>query len=115
MLLRAGTATGEQLQEILSDIRRDDLRAHEVIRRLRALLEKHEVEQHRVAPARGSERSTVAARARGTAARREHRAQLRGDVRRAARRSDPAPAGAAESGAQCDGRDGADPPPRRAA
>lgn len=45
MLLRAGTATSEQLQDILSDIRRDDLRAHEVIRRLRALLEKNEVEQ----------------------------------------------------------------------
>jgi signal transduction histidine kinase len=31
------------LHEILADIRRDDLRAHEVIRRLRALLENHEV------------------------------------------------------------------------
>lgn len=48
MMLRAGTATSEELQEILSDIRRDDLRAHEVIRRLRALLEKNEVEQTEV-------------------------------------------------------------------
>jgi signal transduction histidine kinase len=42
--LRLGTATAEGLREILADIRRDDLRATEVIRRLRALLEKHEVE-----------------------------------------------------------------------
>jgi signal transduction histidine kinase len=44
LLLKAGKATPEDLREILADIRRDDLRAHEVIRRLRALLEKHEVE-----------------------------------------------------------------------
>jgi signal transduction histidine kinase len=44
LLLRGGAATPEALAEILADIRRDDLRATEVIRRLRALLEKHEVE-----------------------------------------------------------------------
>jgi len=44
LLLRGGAATPEALSEILADIRRDDLRATEVIRRLRALLEKHEVE-----------------------------------------------------------------------
>jgi signal transduction histidine kinase len=33
------------LLQILADIRRDDLRASEVIRRLRALLAKHEIEQ----------------------------------------------------------------------
>jgi signal transduction histidine kinase len=43
LLLQSGRATPEALREILSDIRRDDLRAHEVIRRLRALLERHEV------------------------------------------------------------------------
>jgi signal transduction histidine kinase len=44
LLLRSGAATPQGLREILADIRRDDLRAYEVIRRLRALLEKHEVE-----------------------------------------------------------------------
>jgi signal transduction histidine kinase len=44
LLLRRGGASPDELREILADIRRDDLRAHEVIRRLRALLEKHEVE-----------------------------------------------------------------------
>jgi C4-dicarboxylate-specific signal transduction histidine kinase len=44
MLLQGGRATTAELREILADIRRDDLRAHEVIRRLRALLEKNEVE-----------------------------------------------------------------------
>jgi signal transduction histidine kinase len=46
MLRNADTSKGalrEALHEILADIRRDDLRAHEVIRRLRALLENHEV------------------------------------------------------------------------
>ena len=43
LLLQSGKAGSGQLREILADIRRDDLRAHEVIRRLRALLEKHEV------------------------------------------------------------------------
>jgi signal transduction histidine kinase len=43
LLLQNGQAGTGQLREILADIRRDDLRAHEVIRRLRALLEKHEV------------------------------------------------------------------------
>jgi signal transduction histidine kinase len=47
LLLQRGNASTEELREILADIRRDDLRAHEVIRRLRALLEKQEVE-HRV-------------------------------------------------------------------
>jgi C4-dicarboxylate-specific signal transduction histidine kinase len=44
LLLKSGTASTAGLREILADIRRDDMRAHEVIRRLRALLEKHEVE-----------------------------------------------------------------------
>jgi signal transduction histidine kinase/ABC-type uncharacterized transport system substrate-binding protein len=44
LLLKKGTASTDELRAILADIRREDLRAHEVIRRLRALLEKHEVE-----------------------------------------------------------------------
>lgn len=44
MLLDAGQIDLPQLREILGDIRRDDLRAHEVIRRLRALLQMKQVE-----------------------------------------------------------------------
>jgi signal transduction histidine kinase len=43
LLLQRGKTSVGQLREILADIRRDDLRAHEVIRRLRALLEKRDV------------------------------------------------------------------------
>ncbi|MFM1989180.1 MAG: hypothetical protein RJA99_2137 [Pseudomonadota bacterium] len=43
LMLRGGCATPEALREILADIRRDDLRAHEVIRRLRGLLENQQV------------------------------------------------------------------------
>ena len=45
MMLRAGPVQPEALRDILADIRRDDLRAHEVIRRLRGLLEKRTVER----------------------------------------------------------------------
>jgi len=45
MLLQSGAARPGDLKDILADIRRDDLRASEVIRRLRALLAKHEVER----------------------------------------------------------------------
>jgi C4-dicarboxylate-specific signal transduction histidine kinase len=44
LMLRSGCASPEALRDILADIRRDDLRAHEVIRRLRGLLEKREIE-----------------------------------------------------------------------
>lgn len=44
LMLQSGRADQAQLLEILSDIRRDDLRAHEVIRRLRALLRKQQIE-----------------------------------------------------------------------
>lgn len=44
LMLRGGRASPEALRDILADIRRDDLRAHEVIRRLRGLLEKREIE-----------------------------------------------------------------------
>jgi signal transduction histidine kinase len=43
MMVRSGTASQAQLGEMLADIRREDLRAGEVIRRLRALLEKRAV------------------------------------------------------------------------
>ncbi len=43
-LLDSGPDRLEEVRAILGDIRRDDLRASEVIRRLRRLLEKHEVD-----------------------------------------------------------------------
>ena len=45
LMLESGTDRRDELREILSDIRRDDLRASEVIRRLRTLLAKQEVER----------------------------------------------------------------------
>jgi signal transduction histidine kinase len=47
MILASGAQRPDELRQILADIRRDDLRASEVIRRLRALLAKHEVERQR--------------------------------------------------------------------
>ena len=44
LLLQSGEDRRDLLRHILADIRRDDVRASEVIRRLRALLAKHEVE-----------------------------------------------------------------------
>jgi signal transduction histidine kinase len=46
LILEAGGDRREELRAILADIRRDDLRASEVIRRLRSLLARHEVEKH---------------------------------------------------------------------
>lgn len=43
MLLESGRARPEELRQILADVRRDDIRASEVIRRLRALLARHEM------------------------------------------------------------------------
>jgi signal transduction histidine kinase len=45
LILESGGDRRDELRAILADIRRDDLRAGEVIRRLRALLSKHEVER----------------------------------------------------------------------
>jgi len=45
LLIASGNAQDEQLREILADIRRDDVRASEVIRRLRALLARHEIQR----------------------------------------------------------------------
>ena len=47
MILATGAQRPTELRQILADIRRDDLRASEVIRRLRALLAKHQVEHQR--------------------------------------------------------------------
>jgi C4-dicarboxylate-specific signal transduction histidine kinase len=47
MMLQAGSIDRTGLLQILADIRRDDLRASEVIKRLRALLARHEVERRR--------------------------------------------------------------------
>ncbi|MET0165322.1 MAG: ATP-binding protein [Vicinamibacterales bacterium] len=48
LLVQSGDDRSDLLRTILADIRRDDLRASEVIRRLRALLAKHDVEQRPV-------------------------------------------------------------------
>lgn len=45
LLLECGENRGDELRVILADIRRDDLRASAVIKRLRALLTRHEVEK----------------------------------------------------------------------
>lgn len=45
MLLESGTERIADVRQILADVRRDDLRASDVIRRLRALLAKHEMAQ----------------------------------------------------------------------
>jgi signal transduction histidine kinase len=45
LLFKRGEVSFEALRDILADIRRDDLRAHEVIRRLRSLLDKGDTEQ----------------------------------------------------------------------
>ena len=44
-MLASGVDRRAELAEILADIRRDDLRASEVIRKLRSLLAKHELER----------------------------------------------------------------------
>jgi len=48
LLIASGKGQDEILRQILADIRRDDVRASEVIRRLRALLAKHEIQQGRM-------------------------------------------------------------------
>ncbi len=45
LLLQSGEDRRDVLRQILADIRRDDLRASEVIRRLRGLLARHEVDR----------------------------------------------------------------------
>ena len=45
ILLAKDAATPDQLRSILSDIRRDNERAHSVIKKLRALLSKHDIER----------------------------------------------------------------------
>jgi signal transduction histidine kinase len=45
MLLKSGNAHVDEVLGILGDLRKDDLRASEVIQRLRALLAKHEMER----------------------------------------------------------------------
>ena len=48
MLLESDAHSIDQLRHILADIRRDDLRASEVVKRLRAFLQKHETERKTV-------------------------------------------------------------------
>jgi signal transduction histidine kinase len=45
LILESGAMQPEELRQILEDIRRDDVRASDVIRQLRKLFEKHEVER----------------------------------------------------------------------
>lgn len=45
LMLEAGGDRSDELRQILTDIRRDDLRASAIIQRLRALLSRHEVER----------------------------------------------------------------------
>src|SRR5215470_2458476 len=45
LLIASGNAHDELLRQVLADIRRDDVRASEVIRRLRALLARHEIQR----------------------------------------------------------------------
>jgi len=47
VLIESGRMQREELLQILADIKRDDLRASEVIKRLRALLARHETERRR--------------------------------------------------------------------
>jgi len=47
MLVEAGQMERGELLQILADIKRDDLRASDVIKRLRALLARHEIERRR--------------------------------------------------------------------
>jgi signal transduction histidine kinase len=47
MLVHSGRLERDELLQILADIKRDDLRASEVIKRLRTLLARHDVERHR--------------------------------------------------------------------
>jgi len=47
LLVESGRMQRDELLQILADIKRDDLRASEVIRRLRALLARHDPERHR--------------------------------------------------------------------
>ena len=48
LLLESGKARLEDVRQILAEVRKDDLRASEVIRRLRALLAKHEMARERL-------------------------------------------------------------------
>lgn len=47
LLVQSGRLERSELLQILADIRRDDVRASEVIRRLRAMLARHDVERRR--------------------------------------------------------------------
>lgn len=47
-MLESGVHRPGELRQILADIRRDDLRASEIIRRLRALLSKHQIAHQRL-------------------------------------------------------------------
>ena len=79
ILLESGADRRDELRRIVADIRRDDLRASEVIRRLRALLARQEVAARADRPERcGARHGAVAAR-RSAAARHGARHPARAD------------------------------------
>jgi len=63
MLVESGQMQRAELLQILADIRRDDLRASEVIKRLRALLSRHETERRRFSVNRAVEDTAAVLRA----------------------------------------------------
>jgi signal transduction histidine kinase len=63
MLVESGQMQREELLQILADIRRDDLRASEVIKRLRALLARHDTERRRFSLNRAIEETAAILRA----------------------------------------------------
>jgi signal transduction histidine kinase len=63
MLIASGRMQREELLQILGDIRRDDLRASEVIKRLRALLARHDTERRRFSVNRAVEEAAALLRA----------------------------------------------------
>ena len=87
MLVQSGQIQREELLQILADIRRDDLRASEVIKRLRTLLARHEVERRRFSLNQAVE--DVAAILRAEARRRDATVDYALDARQADMMGDP--------------------------
>ena len=87
MLVQSGQIQRDELLQILADIKRDDLRASEVIKRLRTLLARHEVERRRFSLNQAVE--DVAAILRAEARRRDATVDYTMDARRADVMGDP--------------------------
>jgi signal transduction histidine kinase len=87
MLVQSGQIQRDELLQILADIRRDDLRASEVIKRLRTLLARHEVDRRRFSVNQAVD--DVAAILRAEARRRDATVDYALDARRADVMGDP--------------------------